>query len=95
MFVERPESEIVAIEIVEKSANAKREQFLRSAFFRRQRVVIDAPERPDKSIEDVRGRRDDVLLKPEVAGFVGEGYASFFDGTLETYEGGARGVEVT
>ena len=68
---------------------------LRSAFFRRQRVVIDAPERPDKSIEDVRGRRDDVLLKPEVAGFVGEGYASFFDGTLETYEGGARGVEVT
>jgi hypothetical protein len=39
--------------------------------------------------------RDDVLLKPEIAGFVGEGNASFFDGMLETYEGGAHGVEVT
>jgi hypothetical protein len=43
----------------------------------------------------VRGRGDDVLLKPEIAGFVGEGHASFFNRALETFEGDARCVKVT
>src|SRR5579859_3215294 len=95
LLVERPESEIVAIQIVQQGANAAGKKLMRGMVASCQEVVIDSPQSPDESVEDVCGRRHDVFLKPEVPGFVGEGYAALVNGPLKAGEGLAGGIEIT
>ena len=65
---------------MQQRADPAGEEILSGGVFRGEKVIVDSPERPDESVEDVRGRGDDVFLEPEVAGFVGEGDAALGDG---------------
>ena len=95
LLVERPEAEVEAIEIVKESSDSAQEEILRGAVFSGEEVIVDSPERPDESVQDVSGRRDDVFLEPEVAGFVGEGNAAIRDRMLKADEGAAGCVEIS
>jgi len=94
LLVERPESQVVAIEVVEHGANCARKEILRRGMLGSEEVVVDAPGRPDESIQDVRGRGDDVFLEPKVAGFIGEGDASSLNVVVEGREGAFGGIEI-
>ena len=94
LLVEGPESEVIAGKVVEERSDSSVEQIACAGILRGEPVIVDSPECPDKSVEDVRGRGDEVLLEPEVSGFVGEGYASFGDRALEADEGLAGLVQI-
>src|SRR5207248_9208572 len=92
--VERPESEIVTIEIVKQGTESAGEKVLRGFFVGGQEIVVYAPKSPDESVQNVRRRRDDVFLEPEVAGFVGESNTAISNLTLKTHEGALSGLEI-
>src|SRR5579862_5960376 len=48
LFVKGPESEIVALKIVEKGANSAGEEILRGGLLGRKKVIVDSPKRPDE-----------------------------------------------
>jgi len=55
---------------------------------------MNAPERPNESVEDVGGRAHDVFLEPEISGFVGKGDTSAVDRLRENSESLVCGIEV-
>ena len=73
---------------------ARENEILRRGVLGSEEVVVDAPGCPYESIQDVRGRGDDVFLEPKVAGFIGEGNASFLHVVVEGREGAFGGVEI-
>jgi len=73
LLVQRPESEVVAVKIVKQCLNGAREKMVYGLIFGRQKVIVHAPCGPDESVQNVRGRRDDVFLEPEIAALIGEG----------------------
>src|SRR5438874_8022284 len=86
LLVERPEPQVVAIEIVQHGSHCARKEFPSGRVLGREKVVVNAPGCPDKSVENVRGRGDDIFLEPEVAGFVSEGNASILDWIVKAGE---------
>jgi len=72
LFIERPEAEIVTIEVRAQGSHRLLEQISCRSISRRQKIVVDTPGSPDESIQNVRGRRDDVLLEPKNAFVVAE-----------------------
>src|SRR5580693_9814930 len=82
LLIERPETEVIAIEICAQGKCGLREQVSRDGAFRRQKIIVDAPCRPDESIKNVRRRGNNVFLEPKVAAFVGECNAAL-DGCFE------------
>src|SRR5690349_5583182 len=59
-----------------------------------QEEIMNAPKRPDESVQDVGGRMDDVLLNPDVAIEIREGHPAFADIYQETLKGILRRVQV-
>src|ERR1051325_2371771 len=80
---------------MQQGAHSTRKKLLYGRVASCQEVAMHSPQSPDDSVQDVRGRINDVFLKPEVPGFVGEGYAALVKGLLKAGEGLAGGIEIT
>src|SRR5277367_882558 len=76
-LVERPETSVVAMEIGAKRCNRECEQIPRRGVASRKRIVVNFPDRPEETIQNMRGRRDDVFLEPKIAALVGEADSAF------------------
>ena len=94
LLVERPESEIVAVEIVQQGADGAGKSSLRGQGLAWSGNSRRRPRSPDESIQYVGGGRDDVFLEPQVAGLVGEGDAAVVHGLTGSWRGRAGGVEI-
>src|SRR5579862_1257016 len=94
LLVERPESQVIAVEIVQQGSHSAGKQAVRSALFRRQKIVVDTPESPDKSIQNVSRGRNDVLLKPQIATFIDECNPTFAEGVFEARVSPPGGIEI-
>src|SRR5260370_1078088 len=60
-----------------------------------QEIVPHAPGRPDESIKDVGGRRDDVFLKPKISTLVCISDTTLVRGAKKTAESAPRSVEIS
>src|SRR5437764_7650025 len=84
LLVERPEAEIVAIEVMYQRSHAAREQFLNRRISGCERKIVDSPECPDEAIQNVRRRRDDVLFEPQVSRFIPKSNSAVRDRSFKT-----------
>src|ERR1039458_9729438 len=76
LLIKRPESQIVVSQIFQQSLHRPLEEILGSWISSRQKVVVHSPSRPDKAVQNMGRRRDDVLLEPEVTLLICEGHTT-------------------
>jgi hypothetical protein len=94
LLVERPESQVIALQIVQQGSHSPRKHFLGRFVGCGKEVILNAPKRPDETVENVRRWRHDVFLEPKVAGLVGESDSTLGDGALKAHEGTLGRLEI-
>src|SRR5579872_636049 len=86
LFVQRPEAQVVTIDVGKESVDGMVEEVLRSLAPCGEEIVVNTPRSPDETVQNVGRRRDYVLLKPDIATFVGEGHSTLVSGLEEALE---------
>src|SRR5450432_3936180 len=93
-LIERPEAEIIAMEIRTQGCDRASKEIVCRSIAGRKREITHAPHGPDKTIQNMGGRRDDVFLKPKTAVLVGEADAAFISGRQESLERTGSGFQI-
>src|SRR5579862_8323972 len=83
LLIQRPESKIVAIEIANQRSNAAQKEVMSRSIPRSENVIVDSPQGPYESVQDMGRRRNNVLLEPKMSVGIGEGNTSVFDRLLK------------
>ncbi len=94
LLVQRPESKIVAIEIANQRLNSAQKEIMSRGIPRRENVIVDSPQSPDESIQNMGRRRNNVLLEPKISGGIGEGDTSVFDRLLKARKSLPRELKI-
>src|SRR5579884_3374209 len=94
VLVEGPEAEVVALEIRHQSVHGAEENATGDFCPGSEEEIVDAPNRPHEPIQDVRGRGDDVLLKPQSTKLIEIAHPALLERVHESVESARGCIEV-
>src|SRR5436305_3600080 len=94
LLVQRPKSHVVRIQVAQKRAHGLLEKRLRGWITRGKKVVIHTPGGPDESVENMRRRRDDVLLEPQITPVIRKDHTAILDWQQKTGKCFLGGVQI-
>ena len=94
LLIERPVASIKAREVVNERFDSAIENVFRRRSSARHPEIVNAPQRPDKTIQDVGRWIDEILFDPQVDFVVHTQDTSLGDGAGQCYEGAIGGLTV-
>src|SRR5581483_3870634 len=94
LFVERPETEIVAMQVLMQSIHRAREERSHHAVPCSKKKVVNTPRRPQETVQDMSRGRDDVLFKPDIPSLVGETDAAFVSLPQKTTKSASGSLQI-